>query len=404
MKLTAHTIERIAPPASGQVFHRDDTLQCFALRVTPGSKAFVVEKRIGGKVRRITLGKYPALKPETARRMAQELLGKIAAGQDPTAERRADEAARVTLAEAFTAYQTARPLKPRTLVEYRRLMATAFEDWQGKPVRAITRDMVAERFQTLTTGNGPALANLAMRMLRALFNFAQAAYRINDQPLIVENPVRRLSDTRAWNKVDRRRSTIKLHELGRWYEAARDTPAGDYLTLVLFTGLRRQEAASLRWSDIDLISKTLTVRDTKNGMPHTLPLPGFLADMLARRKELVGSSFVFPADSASGHLVDPGKARAVVTKAAGVEFTMHDLRRTFATVAESLDVPSYTIKRLLNHAGGADVTSGYIVIGVERLRQPMERIAAELCKAMKIEPGHANGNHPPPARPLRIVS
>lgn len=399
MRLTIQSIERLAPPASGQAFYRDETLKGFALRVTSGCKAFVVEKRIGGKVRRITLGKYPALKPETARRMAQELLGKIAAGLDPVAERQANEASAVTLAEVFEAYQAARALKPKTLHEYKRLMTTALASWRSQPMRSITRDMVAEHFQAMTTASGPALANLAMRLLRALFNFAQAT-----QPTITENPVRRLSDTRAWNRIDRRRSTIKLHEMAAWYKAARTTPAGDYLILVLFTGLRRQEAASLRWTDIDLPGRALTVRDTKNGTPHALPLPGFLADMLARRKELVGSSFVFPGDGASGHLVEPRKSIEGITKETGIAFSVHDLRRTFATVAESLDIPAYTLKRLLNHASGNDVTGGYVVIGVERLRQPMERIAAELCKAMKIEPGHANGNHPVPPRPLRIVS
>lgn len=59
---------------------------------------------------------------------------------------------------------------------------------------------------------------------------------------------------------------------------------------------------------------------------------------------------------------------------------MHDLRRTFISIAESLDIPAYALKRLLNHRADTDVTGGYIVIGVERLRLPVERIAARILE------------------------
>ena len=65
---------------------------------------------------------------------------------------------------------------------------------------------------------------------------------------------------------------------------------------------------------------------------------------------------------------------AKVTKASGIAFTLHDLRRTFVTIAEGLDIPAYALKRLLNHKGGAEVTAGYIIVDTERLREPMQRI------------------------------
>ncbi len=62
----------------------------------------------------------------------------------------------------------------------------------------------------------------------------------------------------------------------------------------------------------------------------------------------------------------------------GHKFTMHDLRRTFITIAESLDIPHYALKRLLNHKTDGDVTGGYIVINVDRLRDPVERVADKI--------------------------
>ncbi len=80
--------------------------------------------------------------------------------------------------------------------------------------------------------------------------------------------------------------------------------------------------------------------------------------------------------------MEPRKAMLKVAELAGVTFTVHDLRRTFATTAESLDLPAYALKRLLNHKMTHDVTAGYIMHDVERLRKPMQRISDYLNRQM----------------------
>lgn len=155
----------------------------------------------------------------------------------------------------------------------------------------------------------------------------------------------------------------------------------DYLLLLILTGLRRNEGASLRWEDVDLTGRTLTVRDTKNHEDHTLPLSDFLFDLLSRRKTQAISQFVFPGGGRSGYIYEPRKYIDTITAATGIAFTLHDLRRTFITVAESLDIPAYALKRLLNHKMSNDVTAGYIIADVERLRLPMQRITDYMLKA-----------------------
>lgn len=81
----------------------------------------------------------------------------------------------------------------------------------------------------------------------------------------------------------------------------------DYLLLVLFTGLRKEEAAQLTWNNADLIARTLTVIDTKNHLDHTLPLSDFLHELMLRRKEAATTNSVFPGSGASGHMVEPRK-------------------------------------------------------------------------------------------------
>lgn len=330
-----------------------------------------------------------------ARKEAAKLLGKIAADIDPIAEKQEAELRTATLAEAFADYLSARKtLKPKTIKDYRGVMQNAFSQWQRKPLISITKDMVERRYRQLGDERGKAYANLSMRVLRAIFNFAASKYEdTQGRSILPENPVMRLSAIRAWYRVSRRQTVIKAHELKPWYQAVmalesthsahKPEVVRDYLLLVLFSGLRRQEAAQLSWNHVDLIAKTLTVTDTKNHQDHTLPLSDFLFALVKRRKvEANDSPYVFPGKSAGGYLVEPRKQMAKVTAASGIPFTIHDLRRTFITVAESLDIPAYALKRLLNHKNGNDVTSGYIIIDVERLREPMQKITDYLLKIM----------------------
>ena len=185
--------------------------------------------------------------------------------------------------------------------------------------------------------------------------------------------------------VERRQSIIKPHELAKWFKAvlalgedwhnSKSATMRDYLLLILFTGLRRKEAASIKWREqIDFEAKKLTVYDTKNHQSHTLPLSDFLYDLLKNRIAQLQSDYLFPSESREGYIVEPRKQIQKITQASGVVFTLHDLRRTFITIAESLDIPAFALKRLLNHKMKQDVTAGYIVIDAERLRKPMQQI------------------------------
>ncbi len=60
------------------------------------------------------------------------------------------------------------------------------------------------------------------------------------------------------------------------------------------------------------------------------------------------------------------------------------MRRTFITIAESLDIPAYALKRLMNHKMSNDVTAGYIIVDVERLRKPMQLITDYILKCMGV--------------------
>jgi integrase len=391
MHLTKTAIEKLPLPSEGQAFYRDDTRKGLAVRVTAGgTKSFVLEKLVYRRVRRITIGRYGEISVETAWKNAQKLLGQIADGRDPVAERKKTKAASETLENVFREYLAQRNLKPKSVADYSRAVSVAFADWRRRPLTSITREAIVRRFNRLRNESGPAWANLCMRVLRAIFNFAHAKHTDDrGQSPFAANPVKVLSEMKAWVKVDRRRTVIRPHELADWYKAVQglsNTTIRDYLLLLIFTGLRREEAVRLRRQDIDFAGRTLTINDTKNRQPHTLPLSDFLHTMLRSRCNSIQGEYVFPGDGVRGHLVSPKKAKAKVIETTGISFSLHDLRRTFTTIAESLDIPAYALKRMLNHSDGSDVTAGYVVASVERLREPMQKVADYFTRAMNIEP------------------
>lgn len=407
VKLTKSVVDKLTPPERGQRFVRDSQLKGFAARITAsGIISFIVERRINGRVRRLTLGRYGELTCEQARREAQKVLGQIALGVDPQVEKRRARIRGTTLAECYQDFLKARKnLKERTLYDYGRLMEVAFKDWQGRPLTEITRDQISRRHRQLGQDRGKAYANLAMRFLRSLFTFAQATYEDGSgRALIADNPVAVLTQTRSWYRSERRQSVIKVHQMPDWYRGVLALGAGtvpdpvpdrlgpapgvgrdvaDYLLLLLFTGLRRQEGLTLRWENVDLKDRTLHIPDPKNSRPLTLPLSDFLCELLARRQGEAVNEYVFPGRDGRGHLVEPKRQVAHAVEVSGVHFTLHDLRRTFITVAESLDIAPYAIKRLVNHSMRNDVTAGYVVTDIERLRGPMQRITDFLRRSLE---------------------
>jgi integrase len=390
IKLTKTSVEALSAPAAGQLLVWDTDLPGFGIRITAGDvRSFILQRRINGRDRRMKLGRFGELTCDEARKLALKTLGKIADGKDPIAEKARKQAQSVTLEKALDRYlETRKNLKPSTVTSMRQTIERAFPEWLSRPLTKIGVDTVLRRHAELGE-SGQAYANLAMRYLRAVFNHSMEAYRdAEGLPVITANPVTAIGKQRAWFRVERRRTFIKPHELEPWFKAVlalEHEEARDYFLLLILTGLRRSEGLGLRWDGVDLKGRTLTVRDTKNGETHTLPLSDYLLDMLKRRAAHKYGEYVF--SGPLGRFQNLRYSKTAVRKRSGVSFTPHDLRRTFATVADSLDVPAYAVKALLNHKNGADVTSGYIVHDVERLRAPMQKITDYMLKAAKVRHG-----------------
>jgi integrase len=409
-KLSQRFVDSL-PQSEKLILYFDTALTGFGVYTTKSAKTYFVQARVGKKLIKITIGKASVFKLDEARVKAKLKLALMADGVNPVELERKEEVLGMTLQKAMDGYFEARTLKPRTVTTYKDLFRLYLGDWLEKPIGAITKEAITQRHSKVGEDHGEAAANNLMRSFRAIYNYTRS---ITDNG-IPENPVQRLSQTRQWYKIDRRRTFLKPHELKYWYDAAvkiENQVIRDYLLLTIFTGLRKNEGLLLKWENVDMKDRSFIITDTKNGRPHTLPISNFLDNLFKGLLAIKSNEYVFPGGGEAGHLIEPKKQiqfieketlyslNGVATKAEfdkkladnpndqfdpGIKFCLHDLRRTFITIAESLDIPYAALKKLLNHADGSDVTGGYLQITTDRLREPMQKISSKLMELMGIQ-------------------
>lgn len=394
------TILQSLPVPDKQTYYWDTKVEGLGLGITPKNvKSFVLYQRLNGKPTRIKLGRFPTLSVEQARTLAIDYLGELNKGNDPRAAKKIKKQTELTLEQVYEAYLQAKPnLSANTIRIYEQNQKNSFSDWWNKPLGRITEPMVQERHRR-DGQKSQAAANQSMRMLRALFNFAKENYKDNkNQSLYPYNPVEILSRLKSWYDIRRRTTIVKQHQLKAVFRAMmavrteRIEPFTfrDYLLVCLFTGLRSHEVASLRIDQIDLEERSILLKGetVKNKQDHFVPLSTFAFDIIRSRIERLkhhhtagkdtpkeNPVYLFPTPSKAGYFAEPRAACDPVSKTGGVKFSSHDLRRTFITLAESLDISPYAWKQLVNHKiPKNDVSGGYVIPDLERLRRASQKI------------------------------
>lgn len=368
MKLTKKIIDALPLPSSGQKLIWDDEVKGFGLRLTVAKKTYIVQGRVRGKntERRISLGEHGVLTAEEARKRARKELAAMLEGTDPVEQNKRAKVQAVTLSKVVEKYlEDRRDLKDSSRADINKHLGKSFTNWAGKPFVEISRDDVLQRFRELSD-RSPAQANQAFRILRALMNYARAAYRHGDMPIIVENPVSILSDAKMWNHVRARSGRIPTEKIGAAWNALqemRNAPdqsrigetLADAVSFLLLTGARWSEMAGLTWDRVNLEDGSWYLPDPKNRNPVTFPLPKAAVDILKVR--LQKSGYIFPSRNANGqHISEARGALEKVSTAVGVRVTPHDLRRTFRAIAGECGVEYWKTKLLMGHKMSGDVT------------------------------------------------
>ena len=369
VKLTKSVVENIKLPEKGQSFLWDSELKGFGVRCTPTARTYIAQGRVptstGIKDRRVTLGRHGILTTQQARHKAQGELVKLSEGKDPTTESKRLHDESVTLGQLLEAYiKDRRNLKESSKSDILKHLNGSFSDWKDKPIISITRDKVLTRFRE-RSDKSPAQANLSFRYLRALINYAMGAYQTEGVSVISSNPVKAISDLKMWNHIKPRTGRIPTEKIGVAWNALQELRTApvqspisrtmaDAVTFLLLTGSRWSEMGSLTWERINLDEGSWYIPDPKNREPVTFPLSSIAVDILRERPQQ--GEYVFPARTATGHIVEARTVLKKVSEAAGAHVTAHDLRRTFRAIAGECGIDFWKTKLLMGHKISGDVT------------------------------------------------
>lgn len=310
INFTKANLDGLPLPAPGQraVFH-DAKAKGLQLRVTSnGIKTFSVRRRIkGGEVERVTLGRYPEMTIEQARRQAAEINAAVEGGANPAQVKRAHKG-EMTFGELYQEFLTRHAkVRKRSWADDEQRYRQYLEQPLGrKKLSAIDRQIIATIHASITRGGHPTVANRVLALVSSIYG------RGIEWGLAENNPSRGIRR----NPEQSRDRFLQAQELPRFFSALSEEPNStvrDFFLLSLLTGARRANVLAMQWAEIDWAEAVWRIPDTKNGMPQNVPLPPEALEILTARKvendrdKVDRSAFVFPGSGASGHLEEPKK-------------------------------------------------------------------------------------------------
>ena len=335
-RLTDRTIASAQPRPKGQYTLWDATLKHFGLRVSPGgTKTFTVVH--GPRRERITIGRYPTITLAQAREKAKVVLAERTLNTTRAPRITFDEASKLF----FDVHRQRN--KASTLAEYERIFDRhLLPRLRAMRVADISPHDIQRILDRLTST--PAECNHCYGVARTFFTFCFKRRYIEHSPMEgMEKPFKYRPRTRV----------LTDDELRKVWRAAEDYgyPFGSIVQLLILTGQRRSEVGKLKWSYISKDRITLPPEIVKNNREHSIPLSPMAAGILNETPQL--GEYVFPARGLNKPFNGWQSCTFNLIKACGTEhWTLHDLRRTFATRLAELGVAPHVIERLLNHVDG----------------------------------------------------
>lgn len=427
LDLSKGRIDALPPPGDGQrATYRDAKIPGLQLRITPkGVKTFSVFRRTkGGKPERVTIGRFPAMTVEQARKQAAKINLAIESGANPADAKRAHKAEQ-TFAELFRDFLD-RHAKPRKRTwredkaKYDRHLAKALGSMK---LSAIARTDVAAVHSAVTRDGHPTTANRVLALVSSVYGWARSAGLHEGNPAlgIRKNPERS------------RDRFLQSTEIPRFFASLSAEPnetVRDFFLVSLLTGARRSNVLAMKWSEIDFDRAEWRIPRTKNDDPQTVPLTMEAVGVLKARAERKSSVFVFPGHGDTGHLVEPKmgwrrifdrdelaqiagmieaaggtftraeaetttkaleRARALakqlkldVTGARMADLRIHDLRRTLGSWQARTGASLSIIGKSLNHKS-VQTTAIYSRLDTDPVRESVERATSAILAAAGIK-------------------
>jgi integrase len=372
------------PEAGKRAVFLDAKTTGLQVRVTDsGAKTFSVYRRIkGGQPERVTLGRFPAMTIEQARKQAARINAEIEEGANPAQVKRANRE-EITFAEMFKEYGERYGQKKKSwasdLSNYKHLHSL-----DPCKLSKISREMIARLLSGLEKdGKAGSTINNVMVLISSIYG------RAIEWGYVATNPV---AGIRMRPKIKRDRF-LQADELPRFFLALAEEPnlsLRDYILLALLPGARKTNLLEMRWKEINLAEGIWRIPVTKNGTPQNVTLSPEATTILEARKASAEANaiFVFPGAGASGHIEEPKRAVIRIMERAGIPYgrktadgvTLHDLRRTLGSWQAKTGASLAIIGKSLNHKS-IQATAIYARLDLDPVRASVNTATAAMMEA-----------------------
>lgn len=364
IRFTKATLDSLSPdPDKNRSVFYDDKSRGLCIMVAVSTKTFYVLRKHQGKTERILIGRYPDTTIEQARDRAGKVNSELDAGKnrnDLKRERRKE----LTLNDLHAIYMERHALvrnrRPENAQSNYKLYLS---QWGTKKLSDLKRAEIQRHVSKLAFDISPATANIALALLRAMFNRA-----IDWELFNLPNPTERIA---KYPEISRDRFLYgdELERFLKAIQALESETMRDFFLMLLATGARKGNVLEMRWEDINLGNAIWRVPDSKNGEPYQVALTSISLEILTSRKLASTSEWVFPAESRTGHLQEPKKAWAKLLENAKIEnLRIHDLRRTFGSFMAAQGASLQMIGKALGHKS-QDATLIYARLNLDPVRQ-----------------------------------
>lgn len=376
VNLTKAVIEALKPDPDGVYVVNDSKQIGLCLRVMPsGSKFFVAYRKVDGRPQRLTIGRFPEVTVDVARKQVLLLAGAIATGRNPFVERKTSMK-ELTFGELHRRFVDEHSkLHKRSWKDDEGLFNRYLKGWTNQRLGNITRAEIQKRHQQVGQ-TAPIGANRMLALVSKMFSFGASVGVWSG-----DNPARGIQRFREKSR-DR---FLQPDEMPKFWKALNDEPneaARDYFKLSLLLGARRSNMLAMRWEQLNFDRCEWRIPETKNGESQTVHLPAAAIDILRERQKASGDSeWVFPSYGRTGHLVEPKMAWNRILDRAGLSgLRIHDLRRTLGSWQAAAGVSLNVIGKSLGHKNTA-TTAIYARLNLDPVRTAVDNAVEAMLRA-----------------------
>lgn len=381
INFTKKTIDSLKlPDKNKRHYFYDEKINGLELMVTDqGTKSFKVYRKFNGKPVRVTLGKYPEMTIENARKKAQLVITDMISGKNPNEEKK-NIRSETTFGEMFKIFMERHSkIRKKSWIADEQDVPRFLSHWFKKKLSTISKQEIQLIHERVRVENGLYQANRLLERIKVIYNKA-IEWGWNGT-----NPA---SSIKKFKEKSRDRF-LHPDELPRFFESLASEPNStikDYIYISLFTGARKSNVLSMKWEDINFERREWLIPETKNGESLRVHLTEKVIDILKNRlQSSPNSKWVFESIGKTGHLVEPKSGwKRILQRASIKDLRLHDLRRTLGSYQAINGASSLIIGKSLGHKNQQS-TAIYARLSIDPIKESVEKAAQTMQEFGRIK-------------------